>query len=302
MRIDNKIGGVVLAALAVIACLFAAAGARAQEPLRWKLETGQKLNYNMVQDMTIGVAGGPLGEQNMTIHQVMNMIWNVVDAKEGGDALIRQKFDRVQTKMTMPPLGVIEYDSASDQAPVGLAAMLAPIYKALTEAEFELTMTPRGEIKDVKIPEKLIEALKTSPNAAALGDLATPDGFKKMMSQSALVLPENAPQAGEQSATKVELSAPGGGKQIVETTYRYDGTKDVDGVNCAVFQPTLKMAYEGENQPKIKEQESSGEILFNVEAGRLHSSKLDQKMTMEQGAGMQMKINQTIAVEVKPAE
>ena len=64
----------------------------------------------------------------------------------------------------------------------------------------------------------------------------------------------------------------------------------------------MKMTYEGENQPKIKEQESSGEILFNVDAGRLHSSKLDQKMTMEQGAGMQMKINQTIAVEVKPAE
>ena len=94
-------------------------GLALQEPLRWKFETGQKLNYNMVQDMTIGVAGGPLGEQNMTIHQVMNMIWNVVDAKEGGDAVIRQKFDRVQTKMTMPPVGVIEYDSASDQSARG---------------------------------------------------------------------------------------------------------------------------------------------------------------------------------------
>jgi hypothetical protein len=302
MRINSKLSSIVLAAGTFVAALSGAPTSRAQDPLRWKLETGQKLNYNMVQDMTIGVAGGPLGDQNMTIHQVMNMIWNVVESKEDGDALIRQKFERVQTKMTMPPLGVIEYDSTSDQAPVGLAAMLAPVYKALTESEFELTMTPRGEIKDVKIPEKLIEALKASPNAAALGDLATPDGFKKMMSQSALVLPENAPQAGEQSDTKVEMSAPFGGKQIIDTTYRYDGTKDVDGVTCAVFQPTLKMAYEGENQPKIKEQESSGEILFNVDAGRLHSSKLNQKMTLEQAAGMLMKINQTIAVEVKPAE
>jgi hypothetical protein len=302
MRINSKLCSIVLAVVTVVAVLSDASTTRAEDPLRWKLETGQKLNYNMVQDMTIGVAGGPLGNQNMQIHQVMNMIWDVVEAKEDGDALIRQKFDRVQTKMTMPPLGVVEYDSASDQAPVGIAAMLAPVYKALTEAEFELTMTPRGEIKDVMIPEKLIEALKASPNAAALGDLATPDGFKKMMSQSALVLPENAPQAGEQSETKVEMGAPFGGKQIVQTTYRYDGTKDIDGVTCAAFQPTMTMAYEGENQPKIKEQESSGEILFNIAAGRLHSSKLDQKMTMEQAAGMLMTINQKIAVEVKPAE
>jgi hypothetical protein len=301
MRLNSKLGGVVLAVVFVWASSFAATNATAQEPLRWKLETGQKLNYNMVQDMKIGVAGGPAGDQNMTVHQVMNMIWNVVDAKEDG-ALIRQKFERVQTKMMMPPLGTIEYDSASDQAPVGLAAMLAPVYKALTEAEFELTMTPRGEIKDVKIPEKFLEALKNSPNAAALGDLATPEGFKKMMSQSALVLPENAPQAGEVSTTKSELNAPFGGKQIVETTYRYDGTKDIDGVEVAVFQPTMKMAYQGDNQPKIKDQESSGEILFNVDAGRMHSSKLDQKMTLEQAAGMQMTIDQSITVDVKLAE
>jgi hypothetical protein len=302
MRTRVKFDGIVLAIVTAVTLLLATSGVHAQQELRWKFESGQKLNYNMVQDMTIGVAGGPLGDQNMTINQVMNMIWNVVEVNAEGGAVIRQKFDRVKTKMTMPQVGVIEYDSASDQAPVGLAAMLAPMYKALTEAEFELTMTNRGEIKDVKIPEKLLEALKNSPNSAALGDLTTPEGFKKMLSQSALVLPEKQPQPGEQSSTKTEVNLPTGGKQIVETTYRYDGTKDIDGITCAVFQPTLKMAYEGDNQPKIKEQESTGEILFNIEAGRLHSSKLDQSMAMEQAAGMQMKLNQSIAVEVKAAE
>ena len=169
MRISIKIGGIVLAALAVVASLFAAAGARAQEPLRWKFETGQKLNYNMVQDMTIGVAGGPFGEQNMTIHQVMNMMWNVVDAKEGGDAVIRQKFDRVQTKMTMPPVGVIEYDSASDQAARGPGGDAGSVYKALTEAEFELTMTPRGEIKDVKDSGKTDRGFESQSKRRRIG-------------------------------------------------------------------------------------------------------------------------------------
>ena len=33
--------------------------------------------------------------------------------------------------------------------------MLAPMYKALMKGAFAITMTPRGEIKDVKIPEEL---------------------------------------------------------------------------------------------------------------------------------------------------
>ena len=81
MRINIRLSSILLAAITVVAVLNRAPMAQAQDPLRWKLETGQKLNYNMVQDMTIGVAGGPLGDQNMTIHQVMNMIWNVVETR-----------------------------------------------------------------------------------------------------------------------------------------------------------------------------------------------------------------------------
>jgi hypothetical protein len=180
--------------------------------------------------------------------------------------------------------------------------MFAPMFKALSQAEFELTMTPRGEIKDVKVPEEVINALKSSPGAMAMGDLATPEGFKKMISNGALVLPENAPQPGEQWSTKIELTMPGSGKQIVETTYRFEGMKEVDGTQFAVFKPNLKMTFEGNPQMTVKDQESSGEILFNVEAGRLHSSALNQKLTMTQAGGVEAKIDQTIKVAVTPAE
>jgi hypothetical protein len=218
-----------------------------------------------------------------------------------GDAVINQRFDRMKMKITLPPpVGVVEYDSKSEAAPTGTAALFAPMYQALTKAQFELTMTPRGEIKDVKVPDEVIAALKNSPGGMALGDLATPEGFKRMISQSALVLPENAPQAGDDWTTKVELKHPLGGKQIVETTYTYEGTKDVEGVTYAVFRPNLKMGFEGNEQAKVTAQESSGEILFNIAAGRLHSSVLDQNVTMEQGGGIQAKIDQSIKVNVTP--
>jgi hypothetical protein len=148
--------------------------------------------------------------------------------------------------------------------------------------------------------------LQNSPGAAALGEMATPEGFKKMIAQGALVLPENAPKEGEDWSTKVEVNNPMAGKQVIETTYKYVGKKDIEGVNYAVFEPKLTMTFEGtpQVQMKVSEQESGGEILFNVEAGRLHSSKLDQKVTIDVSVGgqaMQQKIDQTIDVKVTPA-
>jgi hypothetical protein len=204
-------------------------------------------------------------------------------------------------KMPIPGAGAFEYDSKSDTPPTGIAAMIAPMYKAMTEGEFEITITSRGEFKDVKVPEEVLAALKNSP-AAAMGDMATPEGFKKMISQGALVLPEKSPQPGDEWTTTFEMNNPQGGKQIIETTYRFEGMKEVDGTRFAVFQPKLNMKFEGAGPAKIKDQESTGEILFNPEAGRLHSSKLNQTMTIEQPPVPSTKLDQTIEVKVTSGE
>jgi hypothetical protein len=291
--------GLWLAAIALL--MNSAARLAAQEPLRWKFEKGAKFDYDMVQDMTISNAGGPGGAQSVKMHQELKMAWNIDDVTEQGDAVIQQKIDKVKMKMELPqPVGAIEYDSTSDKPPVGPAALLAPMYAAMTKGAFIITMTPRGEITDVKIPEEVVAALKNSPGAAAMGDMASAEGFKKMMSQGSLVLPENAPKEGEQWSTKVEVNNPAAGKQIVETTYKYIGTKDVEGVTHAVFQPTVTMSFEGA-QAKITEQSSDGEILFNVAEGRMVSSKLQQHVTIEQPGGGQTKIDQNIVVTVAPA-
>jgi hypothetical protein len=291
--------GLWLAAVALLT--ISAARASAQEPLRWKFEKDAKFDYDMIQDMTIGNAGGPGGAQSVKMHQELKMAWNVQDVTKEGDAIIEQKIDSVKMKMELPPpVGAIEYDSTSDKPPVGPAALLAPMYSAMTKGAFIITMTPRGEIKDVKIPEEVVAALKNSPGAAAMGDMASADGFKKMMSQGSLVLPESAPKEGEEWSTKVEVNNPAAGKQVVETVYKYQGTKEVDGVMHATFKPAIKMSFEGA-QAKITEQTSDGEILFNVAEGRMDSSKLEQHVTIEQPGGGQTKIDQNIVVTVKPA-
>jgi hypothetical protein len=243
------------------------------------------------------------------MRQEMNMTWDVqgVDEKTG-EAVIKQKFDRVKMKMNSP-VGAFDYDSKSEEAPTGLGAIIAPMYKAMTEGDFEITMTSRGEVKDVKIPEGVLAALKNSPNAGQLGDIASSDGFKKMISQGALVLPKDPPKKGDTWSTKVDMKNPAVGTQTIETTYLYDGTKDVKGTTFALIKPTLKMEFgaaaEGQKPAmSIKEQSSDGEILFNIAAGRLHSTVLNQKVTIQANAAgqpVEQKINQKIDVTVSPA-
>jgi hypothetical protein len=296
----------IVACLQSLAVLFSLtisiSGVRADEPLRWKFEVGEKLNYNMVQDMNVG-----MGDQIMAkMHQEMDMIWDVQGVDQAtGEAVINQKFDRLRMQVTSPQ-GNLDFDSKSDKPATGLEALIAPLYKAITQSEFELTMTSRGEIKDAKIPADVLTALKSSPGAAALGEYATEEGFKKMISKSAFVLPKDVPKKGDVTKTSVTMDNQAGDKQIVETSYTYDGTKDIDGTSFAVFKPQLTMSYADKDRtgkPSIAEQNSDGEVLFNVPKGRLKSMKLEQHVTINSGSPTQpaqQKLEQKIEVEVSP--
>jgi hypothetical protein len=310
MRFRSQYLLALAAVVAVFGAVLGPANSRADEPLRWKFEVGEKLDYNMTQEMNMSAEGGPVGQMTTTMRQEMDMTWDVQGVnKETGEAVIKQKFDRVKMKMTTP-YGGFEYDSKSDAAPTGLAAMIAPMYKAMTNGEFEITMTARGEVKDVKIPDEVITALKAAPGAASMGDIASADGFKKMISQGALVLPEAAPKKDDKWSTKVEMNNPAIGKQTVETTYTFDGMKDIDGTKYAVIKPQLTMEFEkkeGATQGlsmKIADQSSDGEVLFNVDKGRLASTKLNQKVSIDatvNGQSTKQKIEQKIDVKVTPA-
>jgi len=294
-----------LVALAATAAMFSRA-ASAAEPLRWKFQAGDKFNYQVVQDMTTNMNAGPAGQMVTTLRQTLDMIWDVERVNEDGTAVIQQTVDRVKLSMNSPTGQNVAYDSDAEGPAEGLAAMVAPMYEAMIEDKFEFTMTPRGEIQDVKVPAKVLEAIKNSPGAAVAGDMATAEGLQSQLMQLALVFPENSPEVGESWSNSVTINNPMAGKHVVETSFKYEGTSDVDGVAIAVFRPTLKMAMEGNDavQVKVTEQESEGEVLFNQDAGRLDSIKLQQMTKMDitvAGQALEQEIDQQIEVKVTPA-
>jgi len=85
MRMSLKYTGAVLIAFTVLASV-AATCVQADEPLRWKFKVGEKLDYNMVQEMQMTASGAALPQEMKTsMRQEMNMTWDVqgVDDKSG---------------------------------------------------------------------------------------------------------------------------------------------------------------------------------------------------------------------------
>lgn len=297
-------GWYALAALSL--CVLTTAVSQADEPLRWKFKAGDKFNYNMKQDMNMNMDAGPAGKLATTAQQNMDMNWAIQSVNPDGGAVIKQTIDRIRVKMTAPGGQGFDYDSDNEGPAVGMAAMVAPTFKAMTAGSFEFTMSPRGEVTDVKVSPELLEAIKNAPGNQGGTDEKAAEQFKQMVSQVAFVLPEKAPAKGETWTTKIALNNPAAGNQTVETTYTFDGTREVDGITYAVIKPAMTMNLAGNPQMemKMKEQKTNGEVLFNIEAGRLQSMSIDQDIILDIIAGGQTipgTIDQKIDVTVTPA-
>jgi hypothetical protein len=236
------------------------------------------------------------------------MNWDVqgVDAKTG-EAVIRQKFDRIKTKYNTPQRS-FEYDSKSEEAPPDAAAQLARAFKAITAGEIEITMTARGDIKSKKIPDELLAALKSVPGDSQLGDMVSAEGFQTMVAHALLTLPEKVLKEGETWKTELETENKKVGKQATETVYRYHGTKDVDGTTFAVIKPEQRFGFREAPQQaaptEVVEQHSDGEILFNIDKGYLASMTVDNSMTINtataDGKPIRPKIEQKIVLKLTP--
>jgi hypothetical protein len=261
-----------------VAVIFAAfaADASAADPPTWKFAPGLTNRYRMTQDSHLRINSGATGDATTNSTMTIDISWTVKKVNNDGSAILKQQIDRMRMKIETGDGQIAEIDSASEENPQGQAATLAPLLKALSGHPFTVTMTARGEIKDVQVPEEIVEALKNQPGAAQMGDLATADGFKKLVGQASFVLPEKL-EPGVTWTAKTESNLPAVGTQTATTTYKYEGPREVEGKEMEVFSATLDVKFAGGQIPvEVTKQESKGEILFNRSEGRLESSTIKQ--------------------------
>jgi hypothetical protein len=270
------------------------------EKLRYKF-TKDAVHANvmtMQMDMKMNVNGMDI---NVKMTQVADMKMTVTNVDSDGNASTVQQITRMKMSMQGAPGLSVEYDSASKDPPQGLAASMAPLFKALTENSFKGKLAPSGAILSVEIPKEFTDKLKSSPQAAILGNLFTEDGIKDLMRNSAMTLPDGDSAEGDEWSNSVSVKMPFGGEQVTRTTYTYRGPKMVDGKSLQQIDVMSKMTIEADDDAQvpitIKSHKGAGTILFDNQAGQLQSTTLTQTTVMQIDAGGQ-KIDQTVKVIV----
>ncbi len=277
----------------------------AQEQLRHKFEAGSKTAYTMEQKQKMKMA---LGGQDMAMDIVMSMdISQVVDSVDGsGKAKVKQKVERMVMTMEGGPLGKMEFDSKSDAAPDGPLGMMAGPLKAMTTGETTMSISPLGEISDVKLPEKFQEEMKKlAENSGGFGggSMFSEDQLKQMMNQGMMVLPTQPASPGTTWDNKLDIKTPMGVMKTVNK-YTYAGKTKVNGVDLEKIDQTVEMKLEpAENaqfQMTMKTKDAKGTVLFDNNKGRIHEMTTKVVMEMEMGGLGQITTDQTTTFKLKP--
>ncbi len=284
----------------------------AEAPLVWKFNVGDEHHYQLTQNMNMKIVLGAADRQIETkTQQVLDLTWKIEHVDEQGVAKMVQTVDRVQMDLQAPGQQEVHYDTDSDEPPSAFAAMLDPLFKVLLQEPLPVTISPRGEIQNMEIPETLSKAISGIPSAEMMGEMFRGEGFKKMVQNTSLVLPEASDLTpGHEWTRKGKLKNPQFGEIATKMTYRYLGPREVKGEPLEAFHVEIKMDFSEAPDGvrlEVESHESSGEILFSRESGYLHSSTLQQEMLMNlatagQGSTQNLVLNMTLERIAKNTE
>jgi hypothetical protein len=144
--------------------------------------------------------------------------------------------------------------------------------------EFTATMLPTGEMRDIKVSEATVNAMKALPGADQAGDLTNPDHFKSML--SSIVFPAGAVVKGNMWSHLTEGKSLGG-KISTEHVFTFDGPVDQEGARLdkISFKQNVKVEADPKATIKVKSIKATGHALFDNKAGRLVECTTQQTMT-----------------------
>jgi len=254
-----------------------ASAVEAATTLRWKFREGETLRYQTDQK-TSTKGKDPDGKeitQGLTL--TIDLAWAVKAVEPSGAATITQTVDRIRTTATLP-FGKVSFDSKESGDAAGPAG---PIFKMMVGSEVTFRMTPRGEIVDVKLSDKLMAALKGDEVAGAQGQFSEV-GLKNMVMQMGLILPEEGLDPGGTWNRKLAIPAgPSGQTRDVDQTFTYRGPdpaspSKAEGIDLSTgFEPIKP----DPNVPiSVKSEQARGRYQFDNVAGRIESSTLTQNV------------------------
>lgn len=267
MRHGMKI--VLLSALCAAVCSSATS---AQTTLRYKFTEGEKLQY-VVEKKTRTTSSVMNMETESKMNLSMDLVWQVISVKGDGSAQVQFKVTYAKISM-----GMVEVDSAQKNTPdEPIAKAASQMVKARAAIDMTGTLLATGEVKDVKVSEKTIEAMKKLPG----GETFDPDSLKSMV--SSFVFPTEAVAKGKTWSSKSEVKTPIF-TTIAENIYTYDGAVQKEGATLEKIsiKPELKIEPAPKSPIKeVKEVKGSGQLFFDNKAGHIIEAVVNQNMRLE---------------------
>jgi len=285
------------------------ATAPAQKLLRWKFKAGEKLSINATQDLNIemSVSGKSLKVSTDTLTE---MTWVVDAVDEEGVATITQAIDRIKIDLESPGMGGVKYDSASGEEPAGAASQVAQGVGPLIGARIAQKMSTLGEVLEVTIPDEVTQKLAKAPGGSRLEQIFSKESLSQLTGQAGVCLPKRPVRKGDRWKRSVEVRLPQG-KVKGDVTYTHQGTATRDSRELDVIAVELKVAFGDDGvmevetddaavsaTVKVKDQNNTGKMYFDAEAGRFVETSVRHRMVLETISGEKV-ILQDIRSEAK---
>lgn len=278
-------------AVVIVACGLASQ-ARAQEPLllKYKPTKGERLIYkskqHMDQKQTLTIMGMPIKLENLLDHEVI-VSRTVADIDAAGNATLNVKGERRKVTADFGGLAKFEFDSKSTERDTStqLGSELTPLLERLTGSEYQLIVTPRGSVAEVKGFAELVGDLvkdKQFASQFASGD----NKSAAFQEQDAFVILSDKPvKPGDKWEVPYDVEIPMVGTIKGKNVYTYEGPDKVGD------RPTARIGVSSETSIELKidsptskvtgtmtTTSSTQTVQFDPAAGRVVSAK--QKISM----------------------
>lgn len=281
---------------------LAASPAPGADPLRWRLAEGDRMAYRC--ERSSRLAGGG-GELEGALDETLDYTWEALEV-EGGVAKIEQRVVKLRASSS-GTLGESVFDSASDAAPSGVAALAAPVYQAMLEAPVRFTLSRRGEPRGVEPGDPLAQALMNAPGAESTSKTVT--AANRLVLSPWAPLPQEGIEPGSSVEMRLEMPVAGVGLVTLPLTVRRGPDRKAGGkelVTLVYSADSAEVAALGKPAGgRITRARAEGQLLFDPLAGRLEGFESELTLGLELASGgptSQGTVEVSLRIEPRKAE
>lgn len=274
-----------------------------REPIRWKFTEGDNFSVTIHQDTTVNTK---VDVRNVEQSNQMDLTieWQVQSVDRDGTAVIDQKISKILATIILPdktgkPV-VHQYDSSVEKHS-GDARLLASSLSKLLDQSVTITMSARGEISDVKIPDETLDSLRQMPGSIEGRQAFSIESLRELFQSAGTELPNSVLAIGDSWLVKRAFSIGSPHQFTRETTYTLAERGEINFESRLVLDNVGDAPKNGEAEFDtwvIDDQQATGKIQFDLENGHATSSTASTMIktkTNYQG----MKVTTTMNSQVK---